>query len=332
MRFLPLLLTGLCSLAGASPLIHIDTNASRVKVEVDMKMQGVAATDVLFVIDDSGSMSTHQRNLAQNIPVLVNSLISSGLDFHAAVITTDGDNYRGKLPGQFRGGVVTSDMPNAADLLSANLLPGTSGSPQEMVFDPVMAALSEPMLSGPNAGFLRPDAGLSVITVTDAEDQSAVNNKDSFVSFIRGLKGDSGLVSMHGILALQSDPNCQRDGADFPLKLETAISELGGKAFSLCAPNYTENIKAIASALAAANKSTDPVVPVEPLTSVHLPLTPKFDTIRVAYGWQVLPKNDSRHGWSFDWTTNEILLGSEIVWTRQPIGTPLTITFVPTVL
>ncbi len=326
------MLTGICSFAGASPLIHIDTNASRVKVEVDMKMQGVAATDILFVIDDSGSMSTHQQQLAQNIPVLVNSLISSGLDFHAAVITTDGDNFGSQKPGQFRGGVVTSDMPNAAGLLSANLLPGTRGSAQEMVFDPIMAALSEPMLSGPNAGFLRPDAGLTVIAVTDAEDQSTVANKDSFVSFVRSLKSDPGLVSMHGILALQSDTACQRDGSDAPVKLETAISELGGKAYSLCAPNYTDNIKAIASALAAANKSTDPIIPIEPLTSVHLPLTPKFDTIRVTYGWQVLPQNDFRRGWSFDWTTNEIILGSEIVWTRQPIGTPLTITFVPTVL
>lgn len=186
------------------------------------------------------------------------------------------------------------------------------------------------MLSGPNAGFLRPDAGLTIIALTDAEDQSLNFAKDQFVSFVRGLKSDPTLVTMHGLLATQESGSCDMDANDPPTGILAAISELRGRAFSLCAPNYADNIQAIAAAITAGvDKSADPVL-AEPLTNVHLPLTPMFDTIRVSYGWQILPPNNATTGWSYDWTTNEIVFGKDIVWTRQPVGTPLTITFVPT--
>ena len=43
--------------------------------------------DVLFVVDNSGSMSTSQTNLANNFPSFINTFKSKGYDFKIALAT-----------------------------------------------------------------------------------------------------------------------------------------------------------------------------------------------------------------------------------------------------
>jgi hypothetical protein len=50
--------------------------------------------DILFVIDNSGSMADHQQRLANAIPALVGPLTAAGLDLRIAVTTTDAGNPR----------------------------------------------------------------------------------------------------------------------------------------------------------------------------------------------------------------------------------------------
>lgn len=49
--------------------------------------------DILFVIDNSGSMSAPQRNLSENVDRLIVPLVDAGLDLRVAVTTTDDSNY-----------------------------------------------------------------------------------------------------------------------------------------------------------------------------------------------------------------------------------------------
>ncbi|HEY0135732.1 MAG TPA: hypothetical protein VGB85_16725, partial [Nannocystis sp.] len=50
--------------------------------------------DILFVIDNSGSMAQHQQRLSTAIPALVAPLEAAGLDLRIAVTTTDAGNPR----------------------------------------------------------------------------------------------------------------------------------------------------------------------------------------------------------------------------------------------
>src|SRR5215211_2581959 len=66
--------------------------------------------DVLFVIDNSGSMGQEQTNLIANFPAFITVLNNSGLDYRVAVTTT-GRNYSytmttpiGSLPQSQDGG------------------------------------------------------------------------------------------------------------------------------------------------------------------------------------------------------------------------------------
>ncbi len=57
----------------------------------ELAAQGV---DILFVIDNSGSMAGHQQRIASAIPALVGPLTAAGLDLRIGVTTTDASNPR----------------------------------------------------------------------------------------------------------------------------------------------------------------------------------------------------------------------------------------------
>ncbi|MDF2697570.1 MAG: putative lipoprotein, partial [Labilithrix sp.] len=145
--------------------------------------------DIVFVVDDSGSMAEEQTNLAANVPKFVSKIDSfktkggSKLDWRIAVTTTARDiTYNiqvplvGTLPQSEKGDdgafrmtpackttkrwVEKSD-PNAAKDFQCLAKAGTGGSSLEMPLYATKLALNDRMADGTNAGFLRPDALLA---------------------------------------------------------------------------------------------------------------------------------------------------------------------------
>ena len=154
--------------------------------------------DLVFVVDDSGSMSEEQANLASNFPMFASVLQSyvnengEHIDFRIAVTTTGKDEtttvvFGGQsIPmtehgpdGKFLNncGVtqrwLDTNTPNLATTLGCRANVGTSGASQEMPMLMAKHALSEQVTAGPNAGFLRDDALLGVVMLTDEDDSSS---------------------------------------------------------------------------------------------------------------------------------------------------------------
>ena len=150
--------------------------------------------DVLFVIDNSGSMGQEQTNLIANFPAFITVLNNSGLDYRVAVTTT-GRNYSytmttpiGSLPQSQSGGDngamlkpascnmtkrwidKTDADPSTTFSCVANV--GTSGPSDEMPLSAMRDAFEERMADGTNMGFRRADALLAVVFLTDEEDCS----------------------------------------------------------------------------------------------------------------------------------------------------------------
>ena len=165
--------------------------------------------DLLFVIDDSPSMADKQANLAANFPNFINVLnaLPGGLpDVHLGVVTTDlGTKGTETAPGPPIGGVgsggcsgtgksgnlVTSgatvtgafisDMRqsdgsrvrnytgNLATVFGTMAQVGAGGCGFEQPLEAMKAALSN---NPANAGFLRPQALLAVVFLTDEDDCS----------------------------------------------------------------------------------------------------------------------------------------------------------------
>ncbi len=160
-------------------------------------------TDILFVIDNSGSMREEQEGIATELPAFLEALQEgSGVaqDFRVGVITTSvyrrvffqGEDLYREYPNESgrlqavpdTGGQPTDERfiegtdPFLLEKFRRLVVRGTEGSGQETPFEAVRLAVSEPLASTPisqggNGGFLRDNARLLVVVVTDEEDCSS---------------------------------------------------------------------------------------------------------------------------------------------------------------
>jgi hypothetical protein len=159
--------------------------------------------DIVFVVDDSGSMAEEQNNLATNFPKFVQKIESfktkggSKLDWRLAVTTTARNvKYNIQTPlgamgmsekgddGAFRkgsgcgGSKAWIDMgdANAEGTFQCRANAGTGGSSIEMPLEALKLSLVDRVADGTNAGFLRPDALLAFVVLTDEDDCSRSDN------------------------------------------------------------------------------------------------------------------------------------------------------------
>ncbi|MCW5806706.1 MAG: hypothetical protein KIT31_30355 [Deltaproteobacteria bacterium] len=200
LRNLALALCSICA-CGPAPNPHgggggdDDGNGPDAAVTVpDGKDQRCEKIDVLFVIDNSGSMGQEQTNLIANFPQFITVLNNSGLDYRVAVTTT-GRNYSytmqtplGGFTQTISGGddgamlqpaqcnmqrrwIEKADAdPSGTFSCVANV--GTSGPSDEMPLSAMRHAFEQQINNGTNVGFKRPDALLGIVLLTDEEDCS----------------------------------------------------------------------------------------------------------------------------------------------------------------
>jgi hypothetical protein len=86
--------------------------------------------------------------------------------------------------------VITPQTEGASEIFSEMVAQGTSGAGIEMGYHAAELGLSEPLISTVNAGFLREEANLSLIFVSDEDDDSALPVND-YLRFFTELKGES---------------------------------------------------------------------------------------------------------------------------------------------
>lgn len=130
------------------------------------------AVDVLWVIDDSGSMGVEQVLLGTGFQAFAHRFLELGLDFHLGVtsadprLTAEGGRLVGAPP------VMTAATPDLEATFLQRAMLGTSGGPREAGLEAAKLALSPALLAGPNAGFLRNEAILTIVFLSDEDDQS----------------------------------------------------------------------------------------------------------------------------------------------------------------
>ncbi len=282
------------------------------------------AVDILFVVDDSGSMYGHQANVARNMDQFLNEFTKLKLiDYHIGVISTTIDDDWSKAPdGKLSnlGGYtfVDQNTPNAIQVVKENLSLGTSGTWNEKFFDPVVMALTPPLINGNNAGFYRKNAFLVIIFVTDTEDQSVLYTPQSFMTFLTNLKGDKNKILSYAAYVPQSTSGCSRDDWNEGI-LEEFLSlnvNAGKNVVSLCDSDFgTKLVDFSKEIIQVINK---PIILSRP---------PVVSTIKVMYGTQEIP-SDPVVGWTFDPLKNAIVFGRDLkLDENQPAGTGIDITF-----
>ena len=207
MRTAMLAVTPVALLAAACPtrtLALIETDQAKEEVK-DVPAELNRNVDILFVVDNSGSMAAEQASVRANFQRFMDVLeaIEGGLpSVHIGVVSSDvgvghdlagacnpmGDDGRlrtGKTSCPMVMGRYISDEEAAggrqrnysgslADAFSCMADLGTAGCGLEQHLEAVRLAL-DPQANPQNAGFLRPDAYLAVVFLADEDDCSAAD-------------------------------------------------------------------------------------------------------------------------------------------------------------
>lgn len=253
-------------------------------LQVDLFEQTqVAKVDILWVIDNSGSMALYQEKVKTNFQAFMNTLVMNNetLDFHIGVVTTDtSDTLTGagrlqNMAGLTKPWIGTDTCPvgtcDPVARFGQNAAVGTRGTDDEKGLLAAMLALSPPLTSpgGHNAGFLRDDAALFIIVLSDEEDSSCAPVNGSYgggctapesfgtpafyARFFEGLKGPGrqDLVTLGVIVAKTGSEQlaapavgrvgCKSASGDWAVHAPryVEVAELvGGLATSICDENY----------------------------------------------------------------------------------------------
>lgn len=129
--------------------------------------------DILFVVDDSGTMAEEQATLVSGFGSFASILNESQTRFHLGVISTSfeySNSDRGKLIGDPL--FLTWETPDYESAFAERAIVGTTGSDFEKGLEAAAYALSPAIGIEVNIGFSRPEARLLIVFVSDEEDCS----------------------------------------------------------------------------------------------------------------------------------------------------------------
>ena len=167
----------LCALIALATGCEQDVTIVRPSI-TDVRFQDPPTeVDILLVVDNSCSMGDEQEKLGAGFGEFVRFFEVAEVDYHIAVRTTDmfntGPGNSGQLVETSDGvRIIDRDTEDADDVFEDLVNVGVEGSGAEMGLMAGLSALSPPLSDGANSGFLRENALLSVIFVSDENDYS----------------------------------------------------------------------------------------------------------------------------------------------------------------
>ena len=216
-----------------------------VTVEEQFRQAPNPKVDLLFVVDNTGSMADEQAALAGSFQGFVGALDELGLAWQLGVITTELQSDRaGVLQGD--PWIVT---PHAADPEQAFVDAvdlGTDGVEENGLGAMALALSSE--LAEANRGFRRPDAALHVVVISDGDDHSEdVLGTDAVELALASLGAqalESGLPAQLSAVVGDVPGGCKGEsGQAFPGTLYVEVAEIsGGATASICSGDLEELI------------------------------------------------------------------------------------------
>ncbi len=211
--------------------------------------------DILWVVDDSGSMNRFQSNLSSNIGLFVGTFMATGADYHMSVITTS-DATASPL--------ITSTDFDPAGALAVDVMVGIGGSGMEKGIQFAERALSDSSSVGPGSAFFREESTLIVIYVSDEPDHSD-GGWSSYTTFFDNIK-PAGQFIPYGVIG-DYPGGCSGGtygGAQFGSGYWHMIDRYGGDWYSICATDWGVQLQNLANALAAKRtyglEEQDPIV------------------------------------------------------------------------
>ena len=195
--------------------------------------------DIVFVVDDSGSMAHFQTKLSNEMGQFASTISQLSADFRIGVITT--------TSGELIGWTESTSVTMEQELMNLVIV-GTSGSGWETGLLSLYDCMFNNTCNTMRGGWMRPDARMAVIFISDEPDSSP--QPWNYYQSIFDQSIDPGRISMHGIIGPQ--PNgCQ--GSSWGISAQAGhgyheiISHYQGQEHSICDDNWGIAITTIAT-------------------------------------------------------------------------------------
>jgi len=271
--------------------------------------------DILWVIDNSGSMKTSQDNLASNFQAFIGRFNQNNNDFHMAVGTTDAwykqfhsTSQLARLrdgAGSTHSGVFVMDKntPNLSSVFQTNIKQGIAGNGDERAFESIKQILGDSF----NSSFRRPEAFLAVIIVSDEEDFSSSSETFSesysnpnlytvqkYVDFLDTYTGGTASGRNYSVsnISIQDSACLQQLSADSSRKVNSRYKEItnitGGVQGSLCS-NFGTTLNLI----------SDSIIQLSSVFKLNREPIPETIVVTVD---GVSIAQDATNGWTYDST------------------------------
>ena len=270
-------------------------------IQVDVLRQSDGVVDILWVVDDSGSMTNERSTLVGNFNRFVQELLSLQVDFQmgvTSIVAADGGRLRGTTK------IITNLTPNPRAVFQTNTTFPNSRSRWEQGLRMTQLALTSPNIDagGANAGFLRPNAALAIIVLTN-EDDSSFGTTDHYARVFKALKGkgNENLISF-SVIGGTIPNGCVSPGetglygstADPAVRYAEVATKMSGIIGSICDASFEQTLVRIAQALNTLKR-------VFPLT-----LQPIINSITVTVDGASIAQ-DPVNGWQYRTDTNSVV-------------------------
>ncbi len=330
--------------------------------------------DILWIIDNSGSMTPAQSKLTTNFNSFITSFSTKNINYKIAVAATD--SYHGSetatgdcspffrsYKARFRDGadvsasftqtfppgtcdpntnptiqgydplasgntysgvrVITPDTPNIVSTFLTNATLGTSGSGLEQGMESIRSALDSPF----NDGFLREDAYLAVIIVTDENDASSGTIAD-YKAYLDTITGSTDSLQKYSVSTVtkQSGDTCS--------EASHSQSSVGSDYESLADATNGDKISLCSDFAVALDDLAENIITKSLISIFEISREPLVNTIDVKVNGSIIPMSDgSSDGWEYSNPASGDYAGKHIITfigtAVPPAGASISIDFDP---
>lgn len=298
--------------------------------------------NILFVVDNSGSMQSYQETMARNIELFSNRFFKNNrIDYKIGVVPVYDSKYlddqtvyrSGKRKMNALGELVplkgldsadrqnqlyiTRQTLNPKKVLQETVVIGTQWGPEaEESFSPALAIADEKINTEKNQNFYDQDAYLAVIFLTDADDVTpGLSGEDFYQKLIQLKQGDRSKILIAAALPnINNNSNgCAKDGRG-PIQSFPSLLAVSGAIYAdLCSDNFGARLADFGKYLVQRVASE----------RIALDFTPDIDSLQVTYG-PIDSKESDRiaiprgsNGYLFDSEKNQVIVSPEIELPRQ---------------
>jgi hypothetical protein len=268
--------------------------------------------NILFVVDNSGSMKPYQDKMAANIEQFANQFFANTrLNYRIGVVPVYDSKYKeGEMVPGFSSPrkmnplgelvalkgldskdnqsrlFITRDTINPGKVLKETVAIGVQWGPEaEESFSPVLAVMDPELNQGKNAGFYEEDASLAVIFLTDADDVTlGLSGEEFYQRLVAAKGGDKSKILIAAAIPKMAhrSASCRTDGRGPVQQIPALLQVSGGLIADLCSNNFGTHLASFGQYLVQRVAGQ----------KISLEVTPDISTLKVLYGLEGQPDSE----------------------------------------